>query len=48
MSAPKGYVCRNSFNLASTQMLRILLKTTQSEYVRTEARAELERRGVKT
>ena len=48
MSAPKGYVCRNNFNLASTEMLKLLLKTSTSEYVKTEARAELRRRGVKT
>lgn len=45
MSAPKGYVCRDAYSSTSAEMLRVLIKTSESLRVIDRARQELIRRG---
>jgi hypothetical protein len=47
MSVPKGYVCRDAYSSTSVEMLRVLIKTSESPRVIDRARQELIRRGEK-
>jgi len=45
MTAPRDIVYRNAYTTASTEMLRLLLKTSLSDLVKNNATKELQRRG---
>lgn len=47
MTPPRTYVKKTPFTRASTDMLRFMVRTHESERVRQNALAELQRRGEK-